>query len=85
MLAPIDSIITDIHFFLPGTAIPATVSAFGAVLVDVDEANTSLLEIFGPGDRLLFSQFFSPSGVQSEGLTFILKKSVNPAESAKPA
>lgn len=71
IFAPLDSIITDIHFFVPGTAIPATVNSFGTVLVDVDLANTSLLEIFGPNNQLLFSRHVSTSGVQSEGLSFM--------------
>jgi hypothetical protein len=71
MFAPIDSVITDMRFFVPGTSQPAGVRGFGAVFVDVDLANTSKLTLLGANDAVLFENFISPSGVQSEGLTFL--------------
>ena len=71
LFAPIDSNITDMRFFVPGTSQSAGVRAFGAVFADVDLVDTSRLELFGPDDTLLFGSFISPSGVQAEGLTFL--------------
>jgi hypothetical protein len=44
LFTPVGSNLTDATFFIPGSngAIPATVSAFGAVFADVDLAGTSL-------------------------------------------
>lgn len=71
MFAPIDSVFTEISFFVPGTSQRAGVQGFGAVFVDVDLANTSKLTLYGANDVILFDSFISPSGVQSEGLTFL--------------
>ena len=48
MFTAVGSTITDVTFFVPGTsgAAPATVSGFGAVFADVDEANISSLQFF---------------------------------------
>lgn len=49
LFAPIGSNVHDATFFIPGTAgqVPATVSGFGAVFTDVEQANTSSLQFFG--------------------------------------
>ena len=48
VFVPVGSNITDVTFFIPGTngAVPATVTAFGAVFTDVDLANTSSIQYF---------------------------------------
>ena len=71
MFAPIDSVVTDIHFRLPGTDTPATVTAFGAVLVDVDLAATTRLLFFDGGGALIHAQDVLTAGVRSEGLSFV--------------
>ena len=71
MFAPIDSVITDLRFHVPGTNTPATVTAFGAVFVDVDLAATTRIELYDVGDTLIYSHDVPVSGVQSEGLSFV--------------
>jgi hypothetical protein len=59
LFSPIGSNLTDVTFSIPGSggAAPATVSAFGAVFSDVDDAGSTTLEFFGPGDAPLGSPF----------------------------
>lgn len=46
VFTPVGSNITDATFFVPGTGAAATVTAFGAVFLDADEANISSLQFF---------------------------------------
>lgn len=71
LFAPIGSTVTEVVFFVPGTQTRATVSAFGAVFVDVDTAGASLLEAFDANGSVLFSRAVLPSGVVSKGLSFL--------------
>lgn len=59
----------EVTFFIPGTKVPATVTAFGAVFTDVDSPNTNThMEFYGPGGEFLFSM--SSLGPASGGLSF---------------
>lgn len=60
---------TDISFFVPGTNIPATTTAFGLVFTDVEVALSTRLEFFGTLNELIFSQTAQVSG--NQGLTFL--------------
>ncbi|HKF42922.1 MAG TPA: hypothetical protein VKG01_07475 [Thermoanaerobaculia bacterium] len=44
----LDSNITDVTFFVPGTTTTAFVSGFGAVFTDVDFATTTTIQFFDP-------------------------------------
>jgi hypothetical protein len=59
VFTPIGSNITDVTFFLPGSngGVPATVSAFGAVFLDVDLASTTTMQFFDPFGIPLGSPF----------------------------
>ncbi|HVK13903.1 MAG TPA: VCBS repeat-containing protein [Gemmataceae bacterium] len=46
LFTPVGSTVTDVLFFVPGTATPAVVTGFGAVFADVDLASVSKLEFF---------------------------------------
>jgi hypothetical protein len=46
VFTPVGSNIMDATFFVPGTTTPATVTAFGAVFLDVDTVNVSSLQFF---------------------------------------
>ena len=46
VFTPVGSNVMDATFFVPGTTTPATVTAFGAVFLDVDTANVSSLQFF---------------------------------------
>jgi len=69
LFTAVNSTITDINFFVPGTAIAATTSAFGLVFVDVEVANLTKLEFFDSNNTLLFSRFAMVGG--NQGLTFL--------------
>jgi hypothetical protein len=48
-----DSNVMEIHFVIPGTQIPATVSGFGAVLCDVDNNNNTFMEFYDAAGKQL--------------------------------
>ena len=70
MFAPIDSVETNIHFFVPGTSTPATVTGFGAVFSDIDLENSSAIELYAADGSLLFKRFLAKAGAASKGFTF---------------
>jgi Calx-beta domain-containing protein len=53
LFAPTGSNLSDSHFFVPGTATPATTSAFGVVFTDVDVTGSAKIEYFDPAGALL--------------------------------
>jgi hypothetical protein len=54
------STIMDVRFFLPGTQTPATVSGFGVVFSDVDQAGTTTLQFFDADGNSLLGGATSP-------------------------
>ena len=68
LFAPTGSNLYDSHFFVPGTATPATTSAFGVVFTDVDVTGSARIDYFDPAGALLDSVAApaSPNG----GLSF---------------
>ena len=61
----------EVTFFIPGTKIPATVSGFGVMFVDVDSAtggNRSLIRVYG-ADGTQLSAASAP--VNDNGLSFV--------------
>jgi hypothetical protein len=68
LFAPTGSNLYDSHFFVPGTATPATTSAFGVVFTDVDTTGSARIDYFDPSGALLDSVVApaSPNG----GLSF---------------
>ena len=59
LFSPIGSNITDVSFALPGKTISATVSGFGAMFTDVDNANTTSLQFFDDANVSL-GTFYAP-------------------------
>jgi hypothetical protein len=62
----------DIRFTVPGTSQAATVSAFGAVFVDLEDSNTTdftQMQFFDANDVLLFSRNGLTAG--NQGLSFL--------------
>ena len=71
LFAPRNTPALEIVFFIPGTAIPATVSGFGVVFTDVDSAtggNRSLVRVYGPDGRQLTA---AAATVANNGLSFV--------------
>lgn len=70
LFTALDSNITDVNFFVPGSATTASVSAFGAVFTDVDLANVTSLQFFDLSNQSLGS-FFVPAATGNETLSFL--------------
>jgi len=68
LFAAVGSNITDNHFFVSGTARPATTNAFGVVFTDVDLAGSTKLEFFDPAGALI-DTVVGP-GLAHDGLSF---------------
>jgi len=68
LFSAVGSNVTDVHFFRPGTEIPATVNAFGAVFADVDLPDSTSVEYFGPEAESLGKVFVPPA---NNGLSFV--------------
>lgn len=65
----VNSNITDVRFYLPGTATAATTSAFGLIFVDVEVAEQTTLQFFDLSNQLLFSRSALVGG--NQGLSFL--------------
>jgi hypothetical protein len=70
LFTALDSAITEVLFFIPGTNIPATVTAFGSVFTNVAHAGTTKIEYFDVRGAVLHTQFVAPGTVQHESLSF---------------
>ena len=69
LFTAVNSNITDVTFFVPGTATAATTSAFGVVFVDGEVAGSTRVELFGTNGQLLFSRDALVAG--NQGLSFL--------------
>lgn len=68
LFTPLGSTITDINFFIAGSATAAGTPGFGAVFTDVDLASTTSLEFFG-ATGLSLGTYFAPAA--GGGLSFL--------------
>lgn len=73
IFSPIGSNITDVLFFIPGSAglVPATVTGFGAIFTDVDLYDSTRVEFFGANDSLIYYQTVLPGTVGDGSLSFL--------------
>ncbi len=69
LFTAISSNITDVTFFLPGTAIAATVNAFAAIFVDVEDAGETRVEFFDAAGSLIYAHDALVAG--NQGLSFV--------------
>jgi hypothetical protein len=69
LFTAVNSNITDVSFFLPGTTTAATTTAFGVVFVDVEVAEQTTLQFFDINNQLLFSRSALAGG--NQGLSFL--------------
>lgn len=70
LFTPIGSNVVDIDFFIPGTATPALVSAFGAVFSDVDSNTSTSLEFFDANEVSL-GKFLVPGTSGTSTFSFL--------------
>jgi hypothetical protein len=73
VFTPVDSNITDVLFFIPGTngGTQAEVSGFGAVFTDVDLASSTKIDFFDRNGSLLTEQFVPAGTVANKSLSFL--------------
>ncbi len=69
LFAPTNSIVTEQTFSVPGSKLPATTTAFGAVFTNVQLANTTSIQLFDPAMKSL-GTFFAPTSAAG-GLSFL--------------
>lgn len=69
LFTAVDSNITDVRFFLPGTNVAAATSAFGLIFVDAEVAGLTRLEFFDQNDNLFFARDALVTG--NQGLSFL--------------
>ncbi|CAL1240926.1 hypothetical protein [Candidatus Methylocalor cossyra] len=70
LFTPLDSNVTEVLFFVPGTTKAATVDGFGAVFTDVNRDEISKIEYLDVNGNLLFSKFVQPNP-RRESLSFL--------------
>jgi len=61
LFTALGSPITEILFFVPGTAQAATTKGFGSVFTDVDLGDSTKIEYYDVNGKLLFSGFVPPA------------------------
>ena len=73
IFSPVNSNITDVSFFIPGTngSQPATVTGFGAIFTDVDLLGSASIELFDIHNNSIFSQNVSPGTVPKGSFSFL--------------
>jgi PEP-CTERM motif len=69
LFAPTNSIVTEQTFSVPGSKIPATTTAFGAVFTNVELANTTSIQFLDPSKKSLGTFSVPTSG--AGGLSFL--------------
>ena len=69
LFTAVNSNITDVRFFLPGTSTAATTSAFGVVFVDVEVAGATSLQFYDESDQLIYDHAALVGG--NQGLSFL--------------
>jgi hypothetical protein len=71
LFSALDSNITEVLFFVPGTPTPATVDGFGAVFTDVNDDNSTKIDYFDVNGELLCSQNVLPGPTNRGSLSFL--------------
>src|SRR5262249_46959995 len=71
LFTALESNITEVLFFIPGTAISATVDGFGAVFTDVNSDDSTKIEYFDVNGALLFSRHVLPGPTNRGSLSFL--------------
>ena len=69
LFTAVDSNVTDVTFFLPGTTTAALTTAFGLIFVDVEVASATRIDFFDASNTLIFTRDALVAG--NQGLTFV--------------
>jgi hypothetical protein len=69
LFTAVNSNITDVSFFVPGTNIAATTDAFGLIFVDVEQAGSTHIDFFDRNNTLIFTRTALVAG--NQGLSFL--------------
>jgi hypothetical protein len=69
LFTAINSNVTDVLFFVPGTDATATTTAFGVIFVDVEVASQTRIQFFDASDALIYSHDVLVAG--NQGLSFL--------------
>ncbi len=69
LFTAVNSNITDVNFFVPGTNTAATTSAFGIIFNDVEVAGLTRIDFFDANNNLIFTRNALVSG--NQGFSFL--------------
>ena len=69
LFTAVNSDITDVNFFLPGSTTHATTTAFGVMFVDVEVAGSTRVDFFDTNNTLIFSRNALVAG--NQGFSFV--------------
>ena len=69
LFTAVNSSITDVNFFIPGTTTAATTSAFGLIFVDVETADAAKIEFFDASSTLIYTRTALVAG--NQGLSLV--------------
>jgi hypothetical protein len=69
LFTAVNSNITDVNFFVPGTNDAATTNAFGIIFVDVEVANLTRVDFFDAQNNLIYTRNALVGG--NQGLSFL--------------
>lgn len=70
LFTQLDSLTTEVHFFVPGSTTPATTHGFGAVFTDVDRPGLTSIEYYDVDGELL-AEFDVPASPGAQSLSFL--------------
>lgn len=69
LFTAVNSNVVDLLFFLPGTDVAATTTAFGVIFIDVEVVGGTRLDFFDAGNALIYTHDALVSG--NQGLSFL--------------
>src|SRR4029077_7438082 len=69
LFTAVNSNTTDVSFFVPGTSIAATTSAFGCIFGDAQVAGLTKIEFFDQNNSLIYTRDALVAG--NQGLSFV--------------
>jgi hypothetical protein len=69
LFTAVNSNITDVAFFVPGTSVAATTRAFGVIFVDVEVPGLTRIQFFDQNNSLLYSR--DALVADNQGLSFV--------------